>query len=107
MYSPTERERRVGLHLAVDVEGRDALGRAFSERTRSLNVSGGGICFESRRQLDVGARLALTIELPPALRPRFGGRAVYRARAVVCRVEHFEAEPRFRVGARFLGEIGV
>jgi hypothetical protein len=107
MYSETKRERRVGLHLAVVVSGRDSMGRSFSERTRSLNVSGGGICFESRQQLDVGSRLEVSIELPPALRPRFNGRSAYRARALVCRVEHFEAEPRYRVGARFLGEIGV
>ncbi len=107
MYRETKRERRVGLHLAVEVSGRDSMGQPFDEKTRSLNVSGGGICFLSRRQLAVGSRLELVIELPPALRPRFDGRATYRARALVCRVEHFEAEPRYRVGARFLGEIGV
>src|SRR5262245_52365302 len=107
MYSPTNRERRVGLHLPVDVSGRDSMGRSFREKTKSLNISGGGICFESGQQLEVGSRLELLIELPPALRPRFQGRSAYRARAMVCRVERFEAEPRYRVGARFLGEIGV
>jgi hypothetical protein len=107
MYTPTKRERRMGIHLAVEVSGRDSMGRSFSEKTRSLNVSGGGICFESRQLLDVGSRLELVIELPPSLRPHFSGRSVYRARALVCRVEHFPAEPRYRVGARFLGEIGV
>lgn len=107
MYSPTERERRRGLHLGVRVSGRDALSRLFDERTRSLNVSGGGICFESRQNLSIGARLELAIELPPALRSHFAGRSVYRVRALVCRVEHFEFEPGYRVGARFLGEIEV
>jgi len=30
---------------------------------------------------------------------------VYRARAVVCRLERFEGEDMTRVGARFLGEL--
>ena len=107
MYSPTNRERRVGLALGVQVTGRDALGRPFSERTRSINVSGGGICFESREQLALGDHLNVVIDLPPGLRARFQGKDVYRARAVVCRVEHFEGAPGYRVGARFLGEIGV
>ena len=107
MYSPTERERRVGLALGVELAGHDALGRPFSESTRSVNLSGGGICFESRTQLSLGDQLRLAIELPPRLRPHFGGKDVYRARAVVCRVEHFEGEPGYRVGARFVGEIGV
>lgn len=104
MYSPRDRERRVGLELDVAVSGNDAVGRAFEERTRSVNVSGGGICFRTDRQLTVGSRLELEIALPSGLRRHFGGKALYKARAVVCRVEHFEAEPRFRVGARFLGE---
>jgi hypothetical protein len=107
MYSQTERERRRGLQLQVEVRGKDAVGRSFDERTRSLNVSGGGICFESRQKLSIGARLELEIELPPQLRRHFGGRSLYRAHALVCRVEHFEDEPGFRVGARFLGEIEV
>jgi hypothetical protein len=107
VYSPTERERRRGLQLLLEVRGRDVLGRLFREHTRSVNVSGGGICFESRQKLAIGARLELVIELPAALRRHFGGRALYRARALVCRVEHFEDEAGFRVGARFLGEIEV
>jgi hypothetical protein len=99
-----QREKRVGLHLPVEVQGEDALGVPFSETTRSLNVSGGGICFESRRQIAVGERLQLAIVLPPALRRHFGNVDVYRARAVVCRVERAAAEPGIRVGARFLAE---
>src|SRR5262245_18732866 len=107
MYSPTERERRRGLRLPVEVRGRDAVGRSFNETTSSLNVSGGGICFESSQKLSIGSRLELRIQLPPALRRHFGGRALYAARALVCRVEHFGDDAGYRVGARFLAEIGV
>jgi len=99
-----QREKRVGLHLAVEVQGEDVAGVSFNEATRSLNVSGGGICFESQRQIAVGARLQLAIVVPPALRHHFGNLEVYRARAVVCRVERVGSESVNRVGARFLGE---
>ncbi len=102
--SVVEREKRVSLQLPVEVHGEDRSGARFREFTRSVNVSGGGICFESHRQIAIGARLALVIELPASLRRHFGNREVYRARAVVCRVERFEGEDVSRVGARFLGE---
>ena len=99
-----EREKRMGLHLPVEVRGEDTGGARFTEYTRSVNVSGGGICFESHRQISVGARLQLSIELPVSLRHHFGNQDIYRVRAVVCRVERFEGEEAARVGARFLGE---
>jgi hypothetical protein len=99
-----QRPKRVRLQLPVDVKGEDASGVRFEERSHSLNVSGGGLCFETRRVLAIGARLALRIELPPSLRHHFGGHEIYEARAVVCRVEPFDANGTCRVGARFLSE---
>jgi hypothetical protein len=104
--SMTARERRMTLHLPLRVGGTDAKGGSFAESTRSLNISGGGVCFESHRKLQVGQRLTLSIELPEALRKHFGGQPVYQACAVVCRVESFEGETAARVGARFVGEAG-
>jgi len=104
MVEITARERRLSLHLALEVSGDDASGAPFVEATRSLNLSGGGVLFESRRRLLVGARVSLVITLPPALRGHFGGHPEYRARAVVCRVERFEGSPVSRIGVRFLGE---
>jgi hypothetical protein len=98
-----QRQKRVGLHLPLTVSGRDASESRFTEVTRSVNVSGGGILFESHRALAVGDRLVLSIELPVSLRRHFGDRDTYRARAVVCRVEPPSAEGPRHVGARFLG----
>jgi hypothetical protein len=100
----SEREKRVGLHLPVEVQGEDASGHPFTELTRSVNVSGGGILFESHRRVAIGSRLVLAIELPVSLRHHFGDRDIYRAQAVVCRVEELEGREVRRVGARFLGE---
>jgi hypothetical protein len=99
------RHKRVGLELPVDVTGRDAAGSRFVEGTRTVNVSAGGLCFESRRNLAIGAQLDLTIPLPPGLRERFGGREIYRVRALVCRVERQPGHKVAKVGVRFLSEI--
>jgi hypothetical protein len=105
MITITQREKRVGLQLPVEVSGQEAGGTPFAESTHSMNISGGGICFETRHHLLVGSRLTLHIQLPQALRRHFRGRATYRCRAVVCRVERFEGQALSRIGARFLGEI--
>jgi hypothetical protein len=99
------RNNRVPLRLDLEIRGRDAGGVLFRESTRSLNVSGGGICFESRARLPVGVPLTLQIQIPIPLRPRFRGRPVYRVRAIVCRVEWPQGQPFARVGARFLQEV--
>ena len=105
MISLAERKKRAPLHLGVDVSAEDAAGVSFTDETRSLNVSGGGICFETRRHLVVGSRLTLRIDLPAKIRRYFGGKSSYRVRAIVCRVEHFEGAQASRVGARFIAPL--
>ena len=99
----TDRSRRMGLFLPVTVSGSDLTGRSFTEATRTLNVSGGGLAFETRRRLEVGGRLLLEVRIPPRLRHHFGGRDRYRVRAVVCRVQVPE-DGLANVGVRFLAE---
>ena len=105
MGAITDREKRVGLQLPLDVSGLEVTGAPFAEATRSLNISGGGLCFESTHNLAVGSRVTVRIELPPPLRKHFGSQPTYRALAVVCRVERLGGQPLSRVGARFLGEV--
>jgi hypothetical protein len=104
MPTTRDRSRRIGLLLPLEVWGEDDDGSAFHESARTLNISGGGLCFETGLRLEIGARLILEIRLSPGLRPRFGGRQRYRVRAVVCRLENFAGQESFRVGVRFLGE---
>ena len=85
------------------VSGEDGAGRVFNESTRTLDVSGGGLAFATRRRLLIGSRLVLEVRLPPRLRRHFAGREAYRVRAVVCRVVAPE-EGLAQVGVRFLGE---
>jgi hypothetical protein len=103
MTTDGRREKRANLKLSLDVSGQDAGGVDFAHPAQTINISGGGVCFETPRHLLVGARLLLHIQIPPPLRGHFGGQEVYRAWAVVCRVERFEGQASSRVGARFLG----
>lgn len=105
MPTLTEREKRRGLRLSLNVSGRDTRGAPFAERAQTVNISGGGLCFEAVRRLPVGSRVDLRIQVPPPLRHRFGGRTVYGVRAVVCRLEAIEAGATYRIGARFIGEL--
>ena len=104
MPEQVDREKRLGLHLPVEVSGTDAAGHDFSEKTRTVNISGGGILFESAHHILVGTRVLLQIQLPESLQKRFGGKELYTVRAVVCREENFEGQSVHRIGARFLGE---
>ena len=97
------RSRRRALVLPLMVSGEDGAGRVFNESTRTLDVSGGGLAFATRRRLLIGSRLVLEVRLPPRLRRHFAGREAYRVRAVVCRVVAPE-EGLAQVGVRFLGE---
>ena len=106
MTRMTDRSRRVPLHLPVRMRVAEPPS-SFIEHTRSLNVSGGGLCFESHQRLEVGTPVELAIEIPRPLRRHFGDHAVFRVRAVVCRVERVADHPVARVGARFLGEIAA
>jgi hypothetical protein len=97
-----DREKRLTLKLPVEVRAEDALGRPFVEITQCLNVSGGGILFESQQKLLVGTRLHLRIEIPEPLRKHFGNRAVWETTAVIMRLEGMEGQSTIRVGARFI-----
>jgi len=105
MVHMTDRERRVGLHLPLEVSGQEVSGASFSEESRTVNISGGGLCFETHRELTIGGRLALQIALPAPLQKHFGGKAIYKARAVICRAERSSGQDVARVGVRFLGEL--
>jgi len=98
------RERRLALRLPIEVRGgSDSEGR-FHEATRTLNLSGGGVCFESRRRLQVGMPLSLDIEIPPSLQHYFHDATVYQTRAIVYRVQRIPRSDVEHVVARFVSD---
>jgi hypothetical protein len=84
------------------VSGENAGERSFAEITRTINVSAGGILFESRQKLVVGSRVRLRIDIPVSLSKHFGGLTIYDTRAAICRIEPVKGSDLARVGARFL-----
>jgi len=99
-----QREKRVGLHLPVEVRGEDAAGSRFTEVTRSVNVSGGGILFESHRKIPIGrgcgCRSSCRVAAPPL-------RQIARSTTPApSSAASSEPTPTRRAGsaARFLGE---
>lgn len=95
-----DRERRLHLELDLEVRGRDRAGAAFVDSGVTVNVSSGAVCFETGRRHEIGAPVEVEIALPEPLRRHFGGRATYRSRAVVYRLE--PAGSGWRVVARFV-----
>ena len=60
------REKRVQVHLPVEIRGTDRSGKQFDERTTSENLCRGGVAFTLSRELDLGANLEINIPLPRA-----------------------------------------
>jgi hypothetical protein len=58
------REKRVQVHLPVEIRGTDRDGRRFDETTTSENLCRGGVAFTLSRELDLGAMLDISIPLP-------------------------------------------
>ncbi len=64
--SPAKRraERRVRVHLPVEVHGVDRTGARFQERTTSEDVCRNGVAFLLVHELEVDVQLELSIPLP-------------------------------------------
>jgi hypothetical protein len=99
-----DRERRVPLQTPLVVSGRDVRNYPFTESTRTRNVSGQGLCYESGHNVTVGTRLALDVGVPPKLRTYFDHRDVYNVLGQVTRVGRDPSSGRYEVGVRLLEE---
>jgi PilZ domain len=64
--TPVERrrEKRVQVHLPVEIRGTDRSGSRFDETTTSENLCRGGVAFTLSRELELGAMLDISIPLP-------------------------------------------
>lgn len=62
--SGRRREKRVEVHLPVEIRGTDRSGAPFNEVTTSENLCRGGVAFTLSRELDLGSMLEISIPLP-------------------------------------------
>jgi c-di-GMP-binding flagellar brake protein YcgR len=59
-------DRRVAVHLPMEIRGTDDAGNPFLETTQSVNVSRGGVAFMLNRNFDRGANIEIRIPIPRA-----------------------------------------
>lgn len=59
-------ERRVEVHLPVEIRGKDNAGRPFAETSRTENVSRRGAALMISAEIAEGATVEIRIPLPPA-----------------------------------------
>jgi hypothetical protein len=64
---PEPRDQIFNLPLPTLVEGRDALGKLFKEKTVLYYISHRGASFNLGRPIALGEKLKLMIDLPPSL----------------------------------------
>jgi hypothetical protein len=70
LQPPIKSERKdqiFNLPLPTVIEGRDAVGRSFQEKTVLFYISHHGASFNMVNPVTLGAKLKLLIDLPPSL----------------------------------------
>jgi hypothetical protein len=92
---PKRSAPRVGLWIPVRVEGRDASGNAWEERSKTLDASASGVAFVVKHKLAVGDVVRITLPLPRQFRS-------HETYAVVASTAKVAAGSR--VGAALLGK---
>src|SRR5262245_15244914 len=93
---------RGGLWIPVRVEGRDASGNTWEERSKTLDASASGVAFVVKHKVAVGDVVRITLPLPRQLRSYDHAAATYESYAVVASTAKVAAGSR--VGAAFLGK---
>jgi len=88
------------LPLPTVVEGRDATGRGFQEKTVLFYISYHGASFNLSRALTLGSKLKLIIDLPPSLSDDQNLKLVINGRVALVEANRSQ-QLRHRVSLRF------
>ena len=95
-----DRNQVFNLPLDTVVEGRDAEGHAFKEKTSLLYISHQGAAFSLTRPIRPGAKLRMVVDLPPGLAEDKNLKLIIRGEVAL--VEELTPTPfRQRVSVRF------
>jgi len=97
----SERKEQIfNLPLPTVVEGRDATGRSFQEKTVLFYISHNGASFNLANPIILGSRLKLIIDLPPSLADDQNLKLVVNGRVALVEAHHSPSS-RNRVSLRF------
>ena len=95
-----KKEQIFNLPLPTVVEGLDATGRSFQEKTVLFYISHNGASFNLANPITLGSRLKLIIDLPPSLAEDQNLKLVVNGRVALVEAHHSPAS-RNRVSLRF------
>jgi len=100
-FGRSERKDQVfNLPLPTLVEGQDAWGKTFREKTVLFYISHHGASFNLSRPVIVGSKLKLTIDLPPSLAEDKNLKLVINGKVALVEVNNSQPS-RQRVSLRF------
>ena len=88
------------LPLPTVVSGQDAFGKAFEEHTVLFYISDGGATFNLKNVPPLGARLKLSIDLPPSLAEDKNLKLIIKGRVALIEAPEANSE-RQRISLRF------
>lgn len=103
LVPPVKGERKdqvFNLPLPTVVEGRDAAGRAFQEKTVLFYISSRGASFNLASAIALGSKLKLIIDLPPSLSEDQNLKLVINGKVALVEANHLRPL-RQRVSLRF------
>jgi hypothetical protein len=99
--SKAERKDQIfNLPLPTAVEGRDAAGRSFQEKTVLFYISHHGASFNLVNSITLGSKLKLIIDLPPSLSDDQNLKLVISGKVALVEANHSH-HSRHRVSLRF------
>ena len=100
LSKPDRKDQAFNLPLPTLVEGQDAVGRAFQEKTVLFYISHEGASFNLRNATTLGTKMKLVIDLPPALAEDKNLKLVIKGKVALVEANNSNAS-RQRVSLRF------
>jgi hypothetical protein len=97
---PERKDQIFNLPLPTVVEGRDAAGRSFQEKTVLFYISHHGASFNLVNSITLGSKLKLIIDLPPSLSDDQNLKLVINGKVALVEANHSH-HSRHRVSLRF------
>ena len=93
-------ERRIAVHLPLQVRGTDSEGVPFEESTETENVCRSGTAFVISREIELGASVEITIAMPRQSR---GGDIDFATVGRIVHVKPGKSKRETIVGVQFTG----
>ena len=101
LVSKQRSERRISVHLPMQISGRDRRGVIFNEETQSENLCRNGAAFVTRFDVALGTDLEIRIPLSQQAMRRTDADFATRGRVVHVGDAHWDGERL--VGVQFIG----